>query len=94
MHLTQSYIIPRSLYVRAFIVLLIKSFHKPFQLQTEFNILLVSLREDFHKKTTTNMYLSSPGPKPLVSKPKPKGHGLTLKSHGPTLRHIERNHIG
>ena len=59
MHLTQSYVIPRSLYVRAFIVLLIKSFHKPFQLQTEFNILLVSLREDFHKKTTTNMYFLS-----------------------------------
>ena len=31
--------------------------------------------------------LSSPGPKPLVSKPKPKGLGMTLKSYGPPPQH-------
>ena len=34
-----------------------------------------------------NKELSSPGPKPLVSKPKPKDLGLILKSHGPPPPH-------
>ena len=35
--------------------------------------------------------LSSPGPKPLVSKPKPKGLGVTLKSYG--LHHYQNASI-
>ena len=48
------------------------------------------LNEAIPRISPLDYLLSSPGPKPLVSKPKPKGLGLTLKSYGPhsiTFKH-------